>query len=289
MWKSFSDNLAITLSYIQHNKVVISIYVLTLVFFFFFLFGCGPSLSSPEQIKAFEKAGPNLSEEIVIGSTGKPETRIGPYRIVDGDLLELQIPAIVRVISSNVSDLVQADLDTSRSRPYLCRVNDDGNIALPILGEMPVTGKTVAEVEAMIVNAYYPKYVVNIPMVVCQVAKYKHENERVFTVVGLVRKPDTYPYPSDVQYNLTEALGFAGGINMIADPHYVTIYRQNANGEIISVVFRIDGKSRAKAYDLVIKPRDVICVDQTIRTRTNEFIAGIFHVGVGAEAYVYRQ
>jgi len=149
------------------------------------------------------------------------------------------------------------------------------------------TGKG-AEIESMIVDAYYPKYVVNVPMVVCEVAKYNRENERVFTVMGLVNRPDTYPYPPDVQYNLTEALGFAGGLNMVADPRHVTIYRQNANGEIVSATFGVGPKSRADAYDVMIKPGDVICVDHTLRTRTNEFLAGLFHVGVGAEARVYR-
>jgi len=261
---------------------------LVFVFYLLYLTGCGPSLSSAEKIREFESAGP-ITSEVVINASGKPETRVGPYKLMPGDLLELQIPPIVRVISSDVSSLVQADLDTSRGRPYSCRVNDEGNITLPILGEIPVAGKTVAEIEAMIVDAYYPKYVVNIPMVVCEVAKYKNENERVFTIMGLVRSPDTYPYPPDVQYNLTEALGFAGGINMIADPHYVTIYRQNANGEIVSAVFGIDDKSRAKAYDVVIKPGDVICVDQTLHTRANEFIAGIFHIGVGAQVDMYNR
>jgi polysaccharide export outer membrane protein len=262
-------------------------YILAFVMCLSYLPGCEPSLSSPERIKAFEKAGP-VASEVVINASGKTETRLGPYQIVSGDLLELQIPSIVRVISSDVSDLIQADLDTNRSRPYSCRVNEDGNIVLPIVGEMSVAGKTVAEVEAMIVNAYYPKYVVNVPMVVCNVAKYKNENERVFTIIGLVNRPDTYPYPPDIQYNLTEAIGFAGGLNMIADPHYVTIYRQNANGEIVSAIFGIDTKSRAVAYNVIIKPGDVIFVDQTLRTRTNEFLAGLFHIGVGAEARVYR-
>jgi protein involved in polysaccharide export with SLBB domain len=274
--------------YTKIKKSVVIRYSFVFIFCFLYLSGCGPSLSSPKQIKAFEKAGPTLSEEVVIGASGKPETRIGPYRIVAGDLLELQIPPIVRIISTDVSGLVQADLETTRSRPYSCRVNDAGNITLPIVGEMSVAGKTVAEIEAMIVDAYYPKYVVNVPMVVCNVAKYKHENERIFTIIGLVNRPGTYPYPPDVQYNLTEAFGFASGINMIADPHYVIIYRQNANGEIVSAIFGIDAKSRAIAYDVIIKPGDVICVDQTLHTRTNEFLAGLFHVGVGAQVGVYR-
>jgi protein involved in polysaccharide export with SLBB domain len=273
---------------ISYPRIVILAQAFLFLFCLSYLTGCGPTLSSTDKINEFEKAGP-VTSEVVINASGKPETRLGPYRIVSGDLLELQIPPIVRIISSDVSSLVQAELDRTRSEPYSCRVNDDGNIALPIVGEMPVAGKTVAEAEAMIVNAYYPKYVVNVPMVVCKVAKYKNENERVFTIMGLVRRPDTYPYPPDVQYNLTEALGFAGGINMIADPQHVTIYRQSLNGEIVSVTFRIDGKSRSDAYDVIIKPGDVICVDQTLRTRTNEFIAGIFHVGVGAQVDMYNR
>jgi len=271
----------------QCRKIVKVAYALLFVFCLLYLTGCGPSLSSAEQIREFEKAGP-VSLEVTTDDTGKAETRLGPYRIVPGDLLELQIPAIVRVISSDVTDLVQNELDINRSKPYSCRVNDAGNITLPIVGEMPVAGKTVAEVEAAIVEAYYPQYVVNVPMVVCEVSKYKNENERVFTVLGLVKKPDTYPYPPDVQYNLTEALGFAGGLNLVADPRNVTIYRQDANGEIISATFPVGEKANANAYDIIIKPGDVVCVDHTLRTRTNEFFAGLFHIGVGAEARMYR-
>lgn len=271
---------------VHWQKASILAQVFLLLFSLSYLTGCGPALSSAKQIRQFEKAGP-ITSEVVINASGEPETRLGPYRIVPGDLLDLQIPAIVRVISSDVSGLVQAELDKNL-RPYSCRVSDAGNITLPIVGEMPVAGKTDAEIEAMIVDAYYPNYVVNVPMVVCEVAKYKHENERLFTIMGLVKRPDTYPYPPDVQYNLTEALGFAGGLNMVADPHYVKIYRQDADGEIVSATFGVGAKSRADAYDVMIKPGDVICVDHTLRTRTNEFFAGLFHVGVGAEARVYR-
>ena len=271
----------------QCRKIIIFAYTFVFVFCLLYLAGCGPSLSSAKQIRAFEKAGP-ITPEVAIDASGEPETLTGPYKVAPGDLLELQIPPIVRIISSDVSGLVQADLDINRSRPYSCRVSDAGNITLPMVGEMSVAGKTLAEIESMIVDAYYPKYVVNIPMVVCEVAKYQRENERVFTVMGLVNRPDTYPYPPDVHYNLTEALGFAGGLNMVADPRFVKIYRQNANGEIVSATFGVGDKSRADAYDVVIKPGDVICVDHTLRTRTNQFLAGLFHIGVGAEARVYR-
>lgn len=268
-------------------RIIIFAHTFVSVLCLLYLAGCGPALSSPEQIRQFEKAGP-ITSEVLIEGEGYPEARIGPYRVVCGDLLELQIPAIVRVVSSDVSGLLEADLNTNLSRPYSCRVNDDGNISLPIVGEIPVAGKTVSQIESSIVQAYYPKYVVNVPMVVCQVAKYQRENERVFTVMGLVNRPNTFPYPPDVVYNLTEALAFAGGLDMVAEPRYVKLYRQSASGEIVSAVIGVDSKSITSAYNVSIKPGDVICVDQTLRTRTNQFLAGLFHVGVGAEARVYR-
>ncbi len=263
-------------------------YTFAIVFCLSCLTGCGPTLSNPEQVNVFKKAGPVASEADIETSDTTP-TQIGPYRVLPGDLLKLQIPSIVQIISTDVSGLVQADLHEG-IRSYLCRVSDAGTIILPIIGEVPVGGKTVAEIESSLIDAYYPKYVVNYPMVVCGVAEYQRENERVFTVMGLVNRPYTFPYPPDVQYNLSEALAFAGGLNMIADPRYVKIYRPDATGEIASAIFGIGSKRFADACNVPIKPGDVVYVDQTMRTRMNQFLAGVFHVGVGAEysAYDYR-
>ncbi|MBC8472332.1 MAG: polysaccharide biosynthesis/export family protein [Planctomycetes bacterium] len=258
------------------------------VFYLSYLTGCGPALSSPDQVRKFEKAGP-ITPGVDVGDLDRAGTRIGPYRVVPGDLLELQIPAFLQVASSDVSGLVRADLTLSREvRPYLCRVSEAGNITLPIIGEIPAAGKTVAEVESSIINAYFPKYAVGRPMVVCQIAKYQRESERVFTVMGLVNRPSIFPYPPDIQYNLTEALASAGGVNMVADPRYVKIYRQDVNGDIVSATFGIDSKSFADAYTVVIKPGDVVCVDHTLRTRVNDFFASIVRIHVGADVRAYR-
>src|SRR4030042_227174 len=98
---------------------------------------------------------------------------------------------------------------------------------------------TLSEIETLVIDAYYPKYVVNQPMIVCEVSKYQRENERVFTVLGLVNKPNAFPYPPDVQYNLMEALAFAGGFNMAADPRYASVYRLKQDGTIASAIFKL--------------------------------------------------
>jgi hypothetical protein len=100
---------------------------------------------------------------------------------------------------------------------------------------------------------------------IVQVAKL---NPAVFTVLGVVNNPGAFPYPPDVEYSLASALAFAGGPNLSLGPRYVTIYRQDADGEVVSACFGIDKKSMARATSIKIKPGDVLSVDETLVTRT---------------------
>lgn len=257
----------------------ISKFLLVVVSCFSLLAGCGPKLSNPEQVKIFEEAGPIETGTAVVGLGGSHQT--GPYRVISGDILQFQMPAVLRVISDEFSEWLKPVYGRKDYEPYLVRVSDAGTITLPIVGELSVGGMTLSEIEAIVIDAYYPKYVVNRPMVVCEVEKYQRENERVFTVMGLVRSPNAFPYPPDVQYNLMESLAYAGGLDMTADPRYVKVYRQDSNGEVVSATFSVDSKSFSKAYAVPIKPGDVIYVDHTLRTRINQFIADVFSFRVG--------
>jgi len=266
------------------NWSVVSVYILAAVSCFSSLTGCSPKLSSPEQVKRFGQVGPLATGGDIVGLGG---TRyIGPYRVVPGDILEFQMPAVLRVISSDLPEWLRPFYGRQDVEPYLVRVSQTGVVTLPIIGEIPVAGKTLAQIEASVIDAYYPKYVVNPPMVVCEVKKYQRESERVFAVLGLVNRPDVFPYPPDVQYNLMEALAYAGGLNMTADPRYLKVYRQDASGEIVVATFGVDSKSFSDAYGVTVKPGDVIYVDHTLRTRVNQFLSDIFQVRVGAYADV---
>ena len=258
----------------QHRKVVFAS-----SFLFLFLAGCGSSLSSPENVTKFEKAGPiQAAIDFDRLAKGKP----GPYRVIPGDVLEFQMRVELRIVSSELAEWLRPAYGLRDIDAYLARVSDSGTITLPIIGDIQVAGKTLAEIEALVKNAYYPKYVVNSPMLFCQVKEYQGKHERIFTVTGLVNKPDAYDYPPDVQYNLMEALAFAGGLDMVADPRYVKVFRQDADGQVLQATFGIGDKALKNAYALAIKPGDVIYVDHTLRTRMNKFLAAVFHITVGA-------
>lgn len=258
-----------------------NIFLYTLAFYLPCMTGCnGPVLSSIEQVREFDKAGP-LAPEGDVDNSVKVQSHIGPYRVVPGDVLELQMPVVLRIVSSEFSSWLEPAYGRKDYEPYLVRVSDAGTITLPIVGKLPVANKTLSEIEALVIGAYYPKYVKNLPMVVCEVVKYRRENERVFTVIGLVNRANAFPYPPDVQYNLMEALAFAGGLNMTADPRYLKVFRYSADGRIVSATFGVDSKSLVEAYGVVIKPGDVIYVDHTLRTRMNQFLSEVLQIRVG--------
>jgi len=261
----------------------INVFLYTLVFYLPCMTGCNSPLSSVEQVREFDKAGP-LTSEGDLDSSIKVQSHIGPYRVVPGDVLELQMPVVLRVVSTEFSDWLKPVYGRKDYEPYLVRVSDAGTITLPIVGKLPVANKTLSEIEALVIDAYYPKYVVNLPMVVCEVVKYRRENQRVFTVLGLVNRADAFPYPPDVQYNLMEALAFAGGLNMTADPRYVKVFRHDTDGKIMSATFGVNSKSLVEAYGVVIKPGDVIYVDHTLRTRMNQFLSEVLQIRVGVDA-----
>ncbi len=112
-------------------------------------------------------------------------------------------------------------------------------------------------------------------------------NPEVFTVIGLVNKPGAFPYPPGCSYNIMQALAFAGGLNDTADPHYVRVYRQKADGSIIDATFPIERAGITGASGIRIKPGDVVAVEQTTRTRTRIILSQIVRFGLGFNM-VYR-
>ena len=319
------------------------------------------TLMSDVRRAEFESAGTGalvLDSELLFRSAA---TR-GPYRAMAGDLLELQMPATLYDVTG---ELAQSGT-IEQIRSFMCRVDTEGAITLPIVGAVPVAGKTAAQIEEGIQRAYYPRYVVSPPAVVTRVAEYSRSNvtvagavsrpgvyslrtdqmslvtllmeaggivstgaaairitsstqgepnspatamagkplilpvkgmnipftdvtlhdgdavqveplsSQVFTVIGLVNRPGTFPYPADRRCRLPEVLATAGGVNLIADPRYVRIYRPTTDGRVVDALFCIrPGEDFVRAMNVQVQPGDVVAVDQTTRTSANMAIAEI--------------
>lgn len=122
-------------------------------------------------------------------------------------------------------------------------------------------------------------------------------NPQTFTVMGLVRQPGTYPFPADQKINLLQALGAAGGSDPTSDPRYATVYRQHADGTVVSARFKINGKSdgwtNASLFTdstfgqsgfAELKPGDVVSVEKDLRTRVRAWLAQVLYFRAGGSA-----
>jgi protein involved in polysaccharide export with SLBB domain len=242
-----------------------------------FFSGCGlPSVSSEEQIRKFDRVG---AIRHLKDSQDQVRSKYDyVYRVESGDILELTMPPTMQEVSW---DLAKRQL---KDESYYCRVGEDGTIALPVVGLIPVAGMTPSEVETAIIQAHYPKYIVRPPSVVCNIKE--HRDERAFAVIGLVKKADSFEYPPNARLTLTDAIAMAGGTDVIANPHYATIYRQELNGEVTSATFKIDSAHLAKASKVLIEPGDIVSVDRSIGTELNMIMDRVLNFGVGASASI---
>ncbi len=104
----------------------------------------------------------------------------------------------------------------------------------------------------------------------------------LFSVLGLVSKPGNFPYPPGARYNLTQAIAFAGGLDPVARPYYVTIYRLNEDGSVARAPFRLLQNDKfTEALGTPIRPGDVVAIENTPRTRLNTAVRDLLQINAG--------
>jgi len=170
------------------------------------LVGCADRvrMPSPEQLAAFEQAG-SVQPVVDMESIQRARLYTGAYHVVPGDVLEFTMPMLLRAVSA--AEVKAAQTQTRDDPPYICRVSPQGTITLPAVGEMQVMGKSLAEIEEDVIDAYR-RYIVLRPSVFVRVLEYK--TYRV-AISGAVTKAGVYALRGD-QMSLGALLMEAGGI-----------------------------------------------------------------------------
>jgi len=103
-------------------------------------------------------------------------------------------------------------------------VRPDGMISLPLVGEIQATGRTTAELEAVITLKLRES--IEDPVVSVTV---KEINSPKISVFGEVRKPDVFPIKQ--RMTVFDALSLAGGLTQFAKKDRVTILRIGPSGQ----------------------------------------------------------
>jgi len=248
------------IAHISKTQVVVGLFLAILLSIYFV--GCGDQvvLPSAEQLGEFENAGPVCP---VVDLDRLVEAKIGggPYRVVRGDVLELTMPTILRVVTAEMPEVPE------QVTPYVCRVSEKGTITLPIIGDIEAAGESLGEIESAVIDAYHPKYTVVRPFVYARVTEY--ETARV-SITGAVQKPGVYSLRSD-QMSLVALLMEAGGIIdegaaliriIHADKAVVNVDDEEAHeetiGETIAQTLRlITERAHKQAIEELIEPNEI--------------------------------
>ncbi len=158
-------------------------------------------ISSSTEINDFSKMEPGWSKvsEDVKDISGSP----GPYRVIAGDVLEFTLPFMVERV-----EMAEEKNSFEKQKAYHCRVSSDGTISMPLLGQVFVEDLNLPDIEALLIKAYHPKYLVDRPAIVGKVIEYQKQS---VTILGAVKEPGIVMLQHD-EMTLYSAVMKAGGI-----------------------------------------------------------------------------
>lgn len=124
-------------------------------------------------------------------------------------------------------------------------VGQNGIIALPFLGELEISGKSVSDVQTVIVQGLRPDYLVD-PRVSVSIVKY-----RPFFVNGEVRNPGGVEFQPGL--TLRKAIALVGGFTERADKDKISVIADSD----------LDREEVRAELDYRVQPGDIINVEQS--------------------------
>jgi len=179
------------------------------------------------------------------------------YFIKPGDILHIRVLTL-----DEESDLIFNTEDTRRMGAgsgarnnisvYLhgYTVGEDGSVKMPVLGDVIVAGRTIAQATKEI-DEQIEEYLIGATVVI------KLVNFSI-TVLGEVRRPGNY-YIYDNQFSIMDAIGLAGDMTDYGN-RQVNIVRQTDQGATFATLDVTESKAVASEF-YYLQPNDIVYVE----------------------------
>lgn len=136
------------------------------------------------------------------------------------------------------------------------KVSAEGEITMPLLGNIKVGGKTTSEVKSDLEQRLGSDYLVS-PQVTVTVREYK---KRTVTVLGQVNKPGPVELTGEQKIDLLEAIGYAQGTTRLANTKKVEVTRKGKTEKFNLEDLRKNTDPDKKYW---LEPGDVIFVPES--------------------------
>jgi len=144
------------------------------------------------------------------GLAQMPPVAAAEYHLGPGDELRVMIPNLTTTDMSQTTYVV----------------NDRGDLALPVLGEVPAEGQTIPALQQNLAASLTQRNILRSPVVSIQPVKL-----RPFYVLGEVKSPGQYAYQPGM--SVMAAVSVAGGYTFRANQETVEI-RRTLNGKVMT-------------------------------------------------------
>jgi len=141
-----------------------------------------------------------------------------------------------------ISIIVYGEPDLSLSR---VKIPPQGNISLPLLGEIRATNRTAHKLEKFIYKKLKKGYLKK-PSVSISISEY-----RPFFVNGQVQHPGAFPYVDGL--TVQKAISIAGGFTERASQSKITLILENDTQE-----------NQVKDFNRKIRPGDILLVGESL-------------------------
>ena len=248
------------------------------------LAGCGASLTSPDLIgpdhRGMTSALGSAAEgepKLGIGTSAKPVRAAAAATPVAAATLPAGDPARVAAakaangfISASAPgntaykigphDVLEVAVFQVPELSKTAQVSDVGSISMPLLGEVPASGKTAQELERDLARRLGVKYLQK-PQVSVMVKEY---NSQRITLEGAVKKPGVYPLRGKT--SLLQTIAQAEGFADTADTT-VVVFRQTDQGRA-AARFDVAEIRAGTTADPILLSGDVVVVSTSAYKET---------------------
>jgi polysaccharide export outer membrane protein len=217
--------------------------------------GCASSSGMKEGTIRTVDTSPGLLPAPDTTSASGAYEGVSEYRIGPQDLLKISV--------FGVAELSQE-----------VRVNSNGQISLPLIGNLQAGGRTIQELEHDIASKLAQGYLQS-PQVSVFVKEYT--SQRV-TVEGAVKKPGIYPLTG--RTTLLQVIATAEGLDELANPQGIMVFRV-IKGKKMGAVFNLAQIRHGAAEDPQIYGDDIVVVDQSgSKSAFRQFLQSVPAIGV---------
>jgi polysaccharide export outer membrane protein len=251
------------------NKYAVRLYMrfLTNLIISGFILGvllCSSCSTKQQQLLFKERTANPDSVNINLANSGNGTS---DYRIRSQDILQIRNLQNIKYIVDETPTTVNgnnANTITAQGQTY--QVDDDGRVALPVIGRVPVSGLTRSEA-AKHIEDLYRKDVLKDPIIDLKITNLK------VTLLGEIHTQGNFQLVKD-KTNLIEMIGEAGGLTERANEKNIKIIRGDPKNPQIT---EVDLSKTGTLADprIILQNNDIIYIAQNKRAVKNDNLQNI--------------